>query len=253
LRIARGGSDLDAAIARVDASLAGLGSEPRPGRHPCIRLVPAKHAEAILASDLFRSGAISVQGETALRSAELLRAREGERVLDACAAPGGKTAVLAESGSSVVACDSSAERLARVRAALDRLGLAGNATLVASDAGAAFAPESFDAVLADVPCSNSGVLAARPEARWRFGPATSRSLADLQIRILRGAAVRVRRGGRLVYSTCSLEPEENRRRVESFLEDHAEFALEEEIEALPDPAGPNGPVDGGYAASLRRA
>jgi 16S rRNA (cytosine967-C5)-methyltransferase len=246
LRIAAGRSD-------VDPALADLRCELRPGTHPRIRLVPAKHAEAVLASDLFRSGAISVQGETALRSAELVRAREGERVIDTCAAPGGKTAVLAESGASVVASDSSSERLARVREGLRRLGLLQRSALVASDAASAFLPETFDAVLADVPCSNTGVLAARPEARWRFGPATMRSLSDLQIRILRGAADRVRRGGRLVYSTCSLEPEENRKRIEAFLETRSEFALEEEIEALPDPSGPSGPVDGGYAASLRRA
>jgi 16S rRNA (cytosine967-C5)-methyltransferase len=246
LRVAAGRSD-------VDAALADLGGEPRSGAHPRIRLVSAAHAETLLASEVFRSGAISVQGETALRSAELVQAREGERVLDACAAPGGKTAVLAESGARVVACDSSPSRLARVREGLRRLDLLARATLVATDAAAAFLPETFDAVLADVPCSNTGVLAARPEARWRFGPATTRSLADLQLRILRGAAERVRRGGRLVYSTCSLEPEENRRRVETFLGERSDFALEQEIEALPDPSGSTGPVDGGYAASLRRA
>ncbi len=246
LRLAANRSD-------VEPALAELGCEPRHGAHPRIRLVSAKHAETVLASELFRSGAVSVQGETALRSAELVRAREGERVLDACAAPGGKTAVLAESGASVVACDSNPERLARVRAGLERQHLGSRVALVSSDAAAAFLPESFDAVLADVPCSNTGVLAARPEARWRFGPATSRSLAELQTRILSGAAERVRRGGRLVYSTCSLEPEENRRRIESFLGERPEFALEEEIEAPPDPGGAAGPVDGGYAASMRRA
>lgn len=241
LRAAPGSED-------VESSLAALGCEPRRGAHPRILLVPSKHAETVLGSELFASGAVRVQGETALVSAELVAASSGERVLDVCAAPGGKTAVLAESGASVVACDASLERLEKLRS-----GLPGKAWLVVTDAAEAIAPGSFDAVLADVPCSNTGVLAQRPEARWRFGPAATRSLAALQIRILRGAADRVRPGGRLVYSTCSLEPDENGRRVRAFLEERSDFALVREIEALPDPTGALGPVDGGYAAALRRA
>jgi 16S rRNA (cytosine967-C5)-methyltransferase len=245
LRTARG-------IAGVDAALADLGCEPRSTEHPRIRLVQAKHAETVLASDLFRSGGISVQGETALRSAELLGASAGERLLDACAAPGGKTAILAESGARVVACDESVERLGRVRNGLARLGLLASVSLVAADAAAGIAGGAFDGVVVDVPCSNTGVLAQRPEARWRFGPASARSLEALQTRILEGAAACVRPGGRLVYSTCSLEPDENRKRVEAFLGLRTDFTLEEDLEALPDPMRA-GPVDGGYAARLRRA
>jgi 16S rRNA (cytosine967-C5)-methyltransferase len=230
-----------------------MGCSPRNGSHPQILLVPSEHTEKVLASDLFARGAITVQGETALRSAEMLGPRAGERLLDVCAAPGGKTAVLAECGARVLACDSSLERLVRVRAGLRRLGSAGGVDLVVCDAARGLATDSFDGVLVDVPCSNTGVLAQRPEARWRFGPASMQSLASLQERILVGCASRVRPGGRLVYSTCSLEPEENRRRVQTFLASHPAFALEEEKEALPDPRAPGGPVDGGYAARLRRA
>lgn len=238
---------------RISQSLRDLGCSPRDGLHPQILIVPAEHTEKALGSDLFARGAITVQGETALRSAELLRAAPGERLLDACAAPGGKTSVLAASGARVVACDASLERLLRAGAGLRRLSLPGNVDRVVSDAAGAFAAEIFDGVLADVPCSNTGVLAQRPEARWRFGPASMRSLASLQERILSGCAARVKPGGRLVYSTCSLEPEENRRRIEAFLEAQPTFSLEEEIEALPDPGSASGPTDGGYAARLRKA
>jgi len=237
----------------VAGALDQLGCPSRNGAHAAILLVASEHTELALGSELFARGAFQIQGETALRSAELLGARAGERLLDGCAAPGGKTAVLAATGARVLACDSSFDRLLRVRTGLARLAPAGAVELAVCDAVSALAERAFDGVLADVPCSNTGVLAQRPEARWRFGPAASRSLQELQERILREAAARVRPGGRLVYSTCSLEPDENGRRVATFLAKHADFALEEEIEALPDPAGAAGPVDGGYAARLRRS
>jgi 16S rRNA (cytosine967-C5)-methyltransferase len=236
----------------VVQALEALGCPARTGGHPRILLVAADQAETVLASDLFSHGSITVQGETALRSGEMLGAREGERLLDACAAPGGKTAVLAECGARVLACDASAERLARVRGALRRLAPAGRVDLAVCEAAQGVARESCDGVLVDVPCSNTGVLAQRPEARWRFDAVSRRSLAGLQERLLCECAQRVRPRGRLVYSTCSLEPEENRRRVEAFLSACPDFSLEEEFEALPDPRGPSGPVDGGYAARLRR-
>jgi 16S rRNA (cytosine967-C5)-methyltransferase len=205
-----------------------------------------------LRSASFARGEITVQGETALRAAELVEARAGERVLDLCAAPGGKTAVLAESGAAVVATDASAERLARLSATLERLSLGDRVEILPIDAldGAELSP--FDAVLVDAPCSNTGVLAQRPEARWRFGPPSQHALAAVQVELLAHGARHVRPGGRLVYSTCSIEPEENQRRVVAFLETQPDFGLEHEFDALPDPRGERGPVDGGYAARLRR-
>jgi 16S rRNA (cytosine967-C5)-methyltransferase len=109
-------------------------------------------------------------------------------------------------------------------------------------------------VLVDVPCSNTGVLAQRPEARWRFGPKSQRDLAELQARLLEAGAARVRPGGRLVSSTCSIEPEENLRAVERFLALHPEWTLEESSEALPDAETTQergaGPIDGGFFARL---
>jgi len=120
-------------------------------------------------------------------------------------------------------------------------------------------PDSLDryAVLVDAPCTNTGVLAGRPEARWRFGPAQKRELVELQARLLGEGAALVRPGGRLVWSTCSLDPDENRRQVDAFLAQHAGWSLEADAESLPDLVTTQeqgaGPVDGGYWARLRRA
>lgn len=239
----------DPGLARA---LAAAGCAPRPGRHPRILLVDSDRSESVLASTPFAHGSITVQGETALRAAELLEPRENELILDLCAAPGGKTVVLADAGSRVLACDTSTARLTRLRDTLRRLAPPGRVDLAACGSGGGAARETFDGVLVDAPCSNTGVLAQRPEARWRYGPASLRSLAELQARLLRAGAERVKRGGRLVYSTCSLEPEENGRCVQAFLRDRPDFELETAIEDLPDPENPAGPVDGGYAARLRR-
>ena len=238
--------------AELAAELAALGIEAQPGLHPAILILPAKSIEELRASAAFREGRATVQGETALRAAELLGARAGERVLDLCAAPGGKTAVLAASGARVLALDANAERLERARETLARLGAAERVELAAADGAAHLAPASFDAALVDAPCSNTGVLAQRPGARWRYGPAARAALVRLQARLLEEAAAAVRPGGRLVWSTCALEPEENEQRVKAFLGLHGDWQLAAWHETLPGPARAAGPVDGGYAALLTR-
>jgi 16S rRNA (cytosine967-C5)-methyltransferase len=242
---------------RPDAGMRGVelpGVQLRGGLHPDIRLASMKSARAIVGSEAFRTGLLTVQGETALRAAELVEARAGERVLDLCAAPGGKTAVLAQTGAHVVACDDDERRVVRLRETLARLlPQATNVEVRVQDGTSGLEPASFDAVLADVPCSNTGVLAARPAARWRFSTQSQQDLAAIQMRLLTDAAACVKPGGRLVYSTCSIEPEENQRRVRAFVAEHPDFVIEREIEALPAPHGEHGPVDGGYAARLVRA
>jgi 16S rRNA (cytosine967-C5)-methyltransferase len=273
--------------------------DPRPGRHPAIRILPSSAAEALFASAAFAAGSITIQGETALRAAELLGAAPGERLLDLCAAPGGKTAVLAAAGAKVIASDRSPARLAPLLANMERLGLGERVSAIASDgvsalslasplspssppsqtgaeSTAALAPLStplFDGALVDAPCTNTGVLAQRPGARWRFGPGAEADLNAIQDRLLKEAASLVRPGGRLVYSTCSLEPAENTGRIRAFLESHPDWSLVEEQAARPasiadaapsigDAAGPvdgpaagprAGPIDGGYAARLSRS
>lgn len=222
----------------------------RHGIHPSILIASMHAAGPILASESFVNGTITVQGESALRAAELLEVEPDERVLDLCAAPGGKTAVLAVSGARVTACDDDEKRMVRLRQTVLRLVPEASIDVRVHDAAEGLEPASFDAVLADVPCSNTGVLAARPAARWRFSPESQAALAVLQARLLAAASTCVKPGGRLVYSTCSIEPEENQRRVRAFLAEHADFTLDREIEALPGPTGGVGPVDGGYAARL---
>jgi 16S rRNA (cytosine967-C5)-methyltransferase len=234
--------------------LAALGLDVREGTHPRVLLAPAEAAETVIASAPMREGRATIQGETALRAAEAMQATNGEELLDLCAAPGGKTSVLARSGARVTACDVSEEKLARVRSTLSRLRLE-DVELIVSDGTSALEPaRTFDGVLIDAPCTNTGVLAQRPEARWRFGPKNKSELVELQARLFAEGAQRVRPGGRLVWSTCSLEPDENSRQVRTFVLANPSWFVEEEHEALPDVAVPRvgGPVDGGYYARLRR-
>ena len=234
-----------------EAVRAELGEELlRAGAHPRILLAPSGASVAVLGSAAFREGRITVQGGAALAAAELVEARPGEELLDLCAAPGGKTAVLAGAGARVLACDVDESKGGLLRAGLERLGVSDRVTFRASDGTAQVHEGGFDGVLVDAPCSNTGVLGARPAARWRFGPASQSDLVALQGRLLREGAEKVRPGGRLVWSTCSLEPEENERLVRAFLEERAGWTLEVERAHLPDRE--RGPVDGGWAARLRR-
>jgi len=234
----------------VAEELRGAGCEPRLGGHERILLCPSGETGAALASEAFREGRATVQGESALRAAELVGASAGERILDLCAAPGGKTAVLAETGAHVTACDVSEDRLERMRETVERLGCSGSVEVLRLDPEGPAPEGAFDAALVDAPCSNTAVLGARPGARWRWGPASKRSLEELQGALMARAALAVRPAGRLVWSTCSLEPGENEQRVARFLASHDGWSLEEEVSGVPADEGGGGPVDGGYAARL---
>jgi len=248
LRVADGANFERAAIL---SELEALEVEARAGNRESSIVCASEFTSAVMSSDAFQAGRITVQGETASAAAELVEARAGETVLDLCAAPGGKTAVLAGTGAEVVACDINPRRLERVAQTCQRLGVLERVRMLESDGTAALGDEEFDAALVDAPCSNTGVLGARPAARWRYGPKVKDSLRELQGRLLHEAAERVRAGGRLVWSTCSLEPEENGQLVRAFLEAHDEWTLDLESLALPD--GESGPWDGGYAARMLRA
>ncbi len=159
----------------------------------------------------FAEGHFTVQDEASMKAAPLLAPLPGERVLDLCAAPGGKTTHLAElmgGGGLVVALDRP-DRIGLVLQSARRLGL-GNIRAVAGDGTRIAFRERFDAVLLDAPCSNTGVLARRADVRWRLREDDIARAAALQQGLLASAARLLRPGGRLVYSTCSLEPEENR-------------------------------------------
>jgi 16S rRNA (cytosine967-C5)-methyltransferase len=181
-----------------------------------------------------------VQDAAAAIPARLLHAESGQSVLDLCAAPGGKTLQLAAAGAQVTALDRSTDRLRRVNAGLARMGL--TAEVVAADAAAWEDARTFDAVLLDAPCSATGTFRRHPDVLWNARPADIASLAMAQRRLLSSAARRVTPGGRLVYSVCSLEPEEGEAQVRGFLSDHPDFAV--------DPIGPG--EGGAPSASLSR-
>ncbi len=159
----------------------------------------------------FAAGHFTVQDETSMKAAPLLDPRPGERVLDLCAAPGGKTTHLAElmGGEGLVVAVDLPDRIGLVREAARRLGL-DNIRCLAGDGTRISFQGRFDAAMLDAPCSNTGVLARRPDARWRVTEKDILRAAAIQRRLLENAARLLKPGGRLVYSTCSLEPEENR-------------------------------------------
>lgn len=230
-------------------ALREAGYQAQPGDHPqAIRL----HESGPI-RDLpgYAEGWFSVQDESAMRVASALAPEPGETVLDLCAAPGGKTTHLAElmdKTGCIIACDVDENRLQTIAKLAERLGLT-NIELcrLRREDNADVPPGPFDRALVDVPCSNTGVLGKRPEARWRLRPDDLRHLVDLQSRLLRVAMERVGSGGVVVYSTCSIEPEENRQVVDRVLEGNASIRLETIEDAIP-----GRPADGGFWARLRR-
>lgn len=189
----------------------------------------------------FAEGLYTVQDETSMKVAPMLDPRPRERVLDLCAAPGGKTTHLAElmGGKGLVVAVDLPDRIGLVAESAKRLGLS-NIECVAGDGAAVAFREPFDAILVDAPCSNTGVLSRRPDVRWRLKEKDIAGAAAIQRRLLENAARLLRPGGRVVYSTCSLEPEEN-------TPDPAIWAVEKEELTLPTDRH-----SGGYQALLRR-
>jgi 16S rRNA (cytosine967-C5)-methyltransferase len=163
-------------------------------------------------SEAFKSGALSIQDEASQTIPLLLGTRAGERVLDLCCAPGGKTAILshaADANGIVIASDIHAHRIRATREQLARVG-ARNVRLLQLDAAKPLPfVEAFDRILVDAPCSGTGTLARHPEIRWRLTLDTFASLKPVQASLLHFAADSLKAGGRLVYSTCSIEREEN--------------------------------------------
>jgi len=175
----------------------------------------------------FAEGWWSVQDAGAQLAAELLAPQDGMRVLDACAAPGGKTAHLLELADiDLLALDADADRLVRVGQNLDRLGLAGERVRLqaadAADLDAWWDGKPFDAVLADVPCTASGIVRRHPDIRWLRRENDVRRTATLQARILDALWRTVAPGGRLLYVTCSIFPIEGTRQALEFLQRHPE-------------------------------
>lgn len=182
-----------------------------------VRLV-SRTAIAELAG--YAEGEWWVQDAAAALPARLLGAKAEERVLDMCAAPGGKTAQLAQARAIVTALDRSAERLKLLASNMERLGL--HADIAVGDAMSYAAPP-FDAILIDAPCSATGTIRRHPDVAWTKKPGDIDALAALQTRMLDRAAALTRPGGRIVYCTCSLEPEEGETQIVAFLRRNPDF------------------------------
>lgn len=212
----------------------------------------------------FSTGQLSVQDEAAQMAALLLAPAAGERVLDACAAPGGKTCHILElqpALGELVAMDVDAQRLQRVAENLARLNL--DATLLVGDATeppAQLQPLSFDRILVDAPCSASGVIRRHPDVKLLRRESDIAQLAELQLRILKGLWPLLKAGGTLVYATCSIFTEENSAVVLRFLDEQRDASAQDTgvtwgeaaspgRQLLPEPGGP----DGLYYARLHKA
>ena len=172
----------------------------------------------------FRQGRFYVQDPSTLLAVRELDPQPGEAILDLCAAPGGKTTFVAQlvhNEARIVAQDVSAERLKLIEENCTRLGV--TCVQPPSNLQSATCNLKFDKVLVDAPCSNTGVMRRRADLRWRVQPAELERLRATQLELLRSAATRLQPGGLLVYSTCSLEPEENGEVVRQFLAEHPGF------------------------------
>jgi 16S rRNA (cytosine967-C5)-methyltransferase len=216
----------------------------------------------------YQEGAWWVQDFAASLPVKLLGDVAGQRVLDLCAAPGGKTAQLAAAGAAVTAIDRSADRLKRLEQNLARLQL--SARSEAADAAVWDGAKEFDIVLLDAPCSATGTLRRHPDVAWLKDPRDLPKLNAVQDRLIDAALRLAKPGGTVLYCVCSLQPEEGRARIEAALERHADlrhvpfengdvFGMselltpEDDLRTLPSHLGDKGGMDGFYAARLVKA
>lgn len=211
------------------------------------RFFRARSAARLLESSALRDGRIYIQDPATSLAPTLPDFTGVKSVLDLCAAPGGKSLMLGErlaGEGRLVAADRSERRQRQTAENFRRRGLDYQVTV----ADPAELTGEFDVVLADVPCSNTGVYRRRPDVLWRFRPEELEKITALQRRILGEAARLTAPGGQLVYSTCSIEPEENPLQVEAFLKEHPGFERLCERQLLP-----SAETDGAYACLLRRS
>jgi 16S rRNA (cytosine967-C5)-methyltransferase len=225
--------------------------------------VRVQHMAGIGSSEMFRQGFFSVQDESGGLAVQLLDPKPGERIIDLCSAPGGKTTFIGElmkNTGEIVSIDRYETRLNLVKKAVQRLGISITQFVVA-DATTVQVPQA-DKILVDAPCSGLGVLAKKPDAKWRREPDDIRDLVKLQRAILENAATLVKPAGLIVYSTCTTEPEENSGVIRDFLAGHPEFVLEPAGELVPkEVLSPEGYIetfphrqamDGSFAVRLRK-
>ncbi|MCF7847942.1 MAG: 16S rRNA (cytosine(967)-C(5))-methyltransferase RsmB [Kiritimatiellales bacterium] len=237
------------------AKMEAAGIELAPHPYACREaffIVP--RGQAVQQLPGYHEGWFTIQDPATSACVDLLRPLPGERILDACAAPGGKTAMMADrmrGEGELVAMDLHDDRIAVLRENMQRLGL-DSVRIVQGDARqprnvAADGP--FDAILLDVPCMNTGVLRRRVDARWRMRMERLKSMNEIQLGILSACAPLLKDNGRLIYSTCSLEPEENENLVNQWVRGHEGYRLAKAKKLFPPKSG----TDGAYAALIRRS
>ncbi|HSD64232.1 MAG TPA: 16S rRNA (cytosine(967)-C(5))-methyltransferase RsmB [Ignavibacteriaceae bacterium] len=215
----------------------------------------------ITAWEYYNLGYFNIQDESAGLSCRLLDVKPGMRVLDMCAAPGGKSAYIAgrmHDEGEIISIDRFEARLKIMEKNIKRLGI-NSIKLVETDA-LNYDDTGFDRILADVPCSGTGTLCKKPDVKWKKDLLDIRRMTELQSQLLEKAAALVKPGGVVVYSTCSIEPEENWEIVNKFLNVHTDFKLENAADSFPaEIVDPNGCIqtfphshqmDGAFAAKL---
>jgi 16S rRNA (cytosine967-C5)-methyltransferase len=248
--------------------LAAEGLSAQPCRYAPHGLTLAGHA-SLAGSASFREGLFTVQDEASQLAALLLAPLPGERVLDLCAAPGGKATYLAqlmENRGTLVACDRTGRKLELIRETAARLGVSCLTTglVDATQPLLSFLPEPFERILVDAPCTGLGVIRRNPEGKWWKEPADPARLAETQLAILGQAAPLLRPGGVMVYATCSTTLAENEQVIDNFLSRHQDFMIEPVRDCAPllEPLGTDrgffrswphrDGMDGFFAARLKK-
>ena len=229
------------------------GRDDQAAYNPETLIFDLKSHPPLASLESFRDGWFYIQDPSTLLASLELAPTAGERILDLCAAPGGKATFIAQlmgNTGKIIACDVSEERLKLLKDNCLRLGVTSVEPAVYSDAirSAIPAGDHFDRILIDAPCSNTGVLRRRVDLRWRISPDELARLQQTQLDLLKVAAPNLKPGGILIYSTCSLEPEENTSVTREFLRAHSAFELECESELLPFQDN----VDGAFVARIRK-
>jgi 16S rRNA (cytosine967-C5)-methyltransferase len=249
LRTPQAGRPMPLEVYGTAAKPADVDAEPTD--HPlCWRVT---EASGLFGTKSFVNGEFYVQDPSTLVAVDVLDPQPGDSVLDMCAAPGGKTTYIAQKMGNrgrIIAADSSNSRLALVGENCRRLGVEIVASLACEGThlDRCLRGEEFDRVLVDAPCSNTGVLRRRADLRWRLDPTEITRLAALQGKLLAAAAKFTRLHGVMVYSTCSLESEENEHVIEKFLATQPDFTLETTRALFP----PRDGMDGAFVARFRR-
>lgn len=199
----------------------------------------------------FKDGFFYIQDPSTLLAVRELDVKPAHAVLDLCAAPGGKTTFIAQqmqNRGQIIAQDVSEDRLELLRENYVRMGITCVVASIAPKEIIANPSQRFDRILIDAPCSNTGVMRRRVDLRWRIQPEEIERLRETQLDLLRKAAPRLKPGGSMVYSTCSLEAEENADVIRQFLSEHSDFELKSERQLIPFADQ----VDGAYVAKLTR-